>query len=54
MVTQQMLRTHEGKSLFEEKNPFVTDLDLINSFKQIIYQKLLPKCAPISEFFFLM
>ena len=46
MLLRTMLRTHEGKPS-EEKNLFVTALDLIRCLKQIKYKRLLLMCAPI-------
>ena len=41
MVTQHMLRTHEGK--------FATNIDIIKCLKQNKKQIFLITCAPISE-----
>ena len=50
MVTQNMLRRHEGKLVFsEEKIRWVTSLDLSKCFKQIKKQRLLLMCVSISE-----
>ena len=50
MVTQNMLRTHEGIENFGFlKIRFVSGLDLIKCLKQIKLQRLLIPCAPISE-----
>ena len=43
-----MLRTHEDKLFFSLR--FVTALDLIKCLKQINTQRLILRCAPISEF----
>ena len=51
MVTQNIMRTYEGKQVFSENRfIFVAALDLIKFLKQIKYQRLLPlTCALISE-----
>ena len=48
MVTQNMLRTHEGNVFFRKKNDLAA-LDLTKCPEQIINQRLLFTCAPISE-----
>ena len=50
MVTQEMLRTHEGKKVFSaKKNRSATALNLIKCLKQIELLASLLTCAPISE-----
>ena len=50
MVTQNRLRTCEGKQVFSEKTiHFVTGLDLIKCLKQIKLRRLLLVCKLISE-----
>ena len=50
MVTQNMLRMHEGKLFFSQNiTRFVTAFDLVKCLKQIKSQRLLPTFAPISE-----
>ena len=48
MVTQNMLRTHEGKQVFlvGPKKRFRTALDIIKCLQHIKEQKLLLTCAP--------
>ena len=46
-VTQNRLRTSDGKSLFGEKSRFVTAHDLIKCLKQIKKQRLLLTCASV-------
>ena len=48
MVTQSMLRTHEGKYVFSERKKIrhVTSFDLINCLKQLKQQKLHLTSAP--------
>ena len=49
MVTQNMLRTHEGIYVFSvNRSRFVTALNLINCLKQMKWQRLLLTCKPIS------
>ena len=48
MVTQNLMRTQR----MEENSSFVIALDLIKCFKQIISQRMLLACVPISNFFF--
>ena len=46
MVTKKMLRAHEGKFVFSEKNvQLVIATDLIKCLKKIKYNKLLLTCA---------
>ena len=50
MVTHYMLRTHEGKWVFSDKNTrFVTALDVIKSLKGIEQEILRLTCAPLNE-----
>ena len=50
METQNILRTHGENWSFRRTNiQFVTALDPIQCLGQIKYQRLLLKCAPISE-----
>ena len=50
MVTQNMLRTYEGKKkYFLYKIKFVAALDLIKCLKQIRQQRMLLNCTPASE-----
>ena len=49
MATQIMLRTHEDKYVFSDKNiRFLTALDLIKCLKQIKHQRWVLTCEPIS------
>ena len=50
MVTNYMLRTHDGKKVFSGKNTrFVPALEKIKSLIQVKYQRLIRTCAPIYE-----
>ena len=50
MVTNYMLRTHEGKYVFSGKNTrFVTALDVIKCLEQVEKQILRPTGAHLNE-----
>ena len=50
MVSHYMLRTHQGKLVFSDKNiPFVTALDVIKCLEQVEQQILRLTCAPLNE-----
>ena len=53
MVTQNMLRMHEGNKVFSDKNiRLLTALDVIKCLIQVEKQRMHPMCAPINSIYY--